>query len=67
VRRCVAWPSNNPVALYHPFPYGWCAAPSKKDGGALERKTNDYAAPAQGQRHDVGPVGLVISVAIGPV
>jgi hypothetical protein len=55
------------VALHHPLPYGWRAAPSKKDGGALEGKTNDYAAPAQGQRRDVGPAGPVTSVSIGPV
>jgi hypothetical protein len=59
--------SNNPVALCHPLLYGRCAAPSKKDGGALEGKTNDYAAPAQGQHRDVGPAGPVTSVAIGPV
>jgi hypothetical protein len=59
--------SNNPVTLCHPLPYGRRAAPSKKDGGALEGKTNDYAAPTQGQRRDVGPAGPVTSVAIGPV
>jgi hypothetical protein len=59
--------SNNPVALCHPLPYDRRAAPSKKDGGALEGKTGDYAAPAQGQRRDVGPAGPVTSVAIGPV
>jgi hypothetical protein len=32
-----------------------------------EGKANDYAAPAQGQRRDVGPAGPVTSVAIGPV
>jgi hypothetical protein len=42
---------NNLVALCHPPPYGRRAAPSKMDGGALEGKTNDYAVPAQGQRH----------------
>jgi hypothetical protein len=59
--------SNNPVALCHPLPYDRCAAPSKKDGGALEGKTNDYATPAQGQHRDVGPAGPVTSIAIGPV
>jgi hypothetical protein len=47
--------------------YGRRAAPSKKDGGALEGKANNYATPVQGQRRDVGPVGPVTSVAIGPV
>jgi hypothetical protein len=59
--------SNNPVTLCHPLPYGRRAAPSKKDGGALEGKTNDYVAPTQGQRRDIGPAGPVTSVAIGPV
>jgi hypothetical protein len=59
--------SNNPVALCHPLPYGRRAAPSRKDGGALEGKANNYATPVQGQRHDVGPAGSVTSVAIGPV
>jgi hypothetical protein len=59
--------SNNPVALWHPLPYDRRVAPLKKDGGALEGKTNDYAAPAQGQRHDIGSAGPVTSVAIGPV
>jgi hypothetical protein len=59
--------SNNPVALCHPLPYGRHATHSKKDDGALERKTNDYVAPAQGQRCDVGPTGPVTSVTIGPV
>jgi hypothetical protein len=39
----------------------------KKDGGALEGKTNNYATSVQGQRRDVGPAGPVTSVAIGPV
>jgi hypothetical protein len=39
--------SNNPVALYHPLPYGRRAAPSKKDGGALEGKVNNYATPCK--------------------
>jgi hypothetical protein len=39
--------SNNPMALCHPLPYGRRAAPSKKDGGALEGKTSDYSTPAQ--------------------
>jgi hypothetical protein len=39
--------SNNPVALCHPLPYDRRVAPSKKDGGALEGKTNDYSTPAQ--------------------
>jgi hypothetical protein len=59
--------SNNPVALCHPLPYVRCATPSKKDGGALEGKADDYAAPAQGQRRDVGTAGPVTSIAIGPV
>jgi hypothetical protein len=59
--------SNNHVAMCHPLPYGRRAATSKKDGGALEVKTDDYTAPAQGQRRDVGPAGPVTSVAIGPV
>jgi hypothetical protein len=59
--------SNNPVALCHPLPYGRRAAPSKKDGGALEGKTDDYATPAQGQHRDVGPAGPVTSIAISPV
>jgi hypothetical protein len=59
--------SNNPVALCHPLPYGRCAAPSKKDSGALEGKTDEYGTPAQGQRHDIGLAGPVTSVAIGPV
>jgi hypothetical protein len=67
VQRCAAWPSNNPVALCHPLPYGRRVAPSKKDGGALEGKTNNYATLVQGQRRDVGPAGLVTSVAIDPV
>jgi hypothetical protein len=59
--------SNNLVALCHPLPYGRRTAPSKKDGGALEGKMNDYAAPAQGQHRDVRPAGPVTSVTIGPV
>jgi hypothetical protein len=59
--------SNNLVALCHPLPYGQLAAPSKKDGGALEGKTGDYAAPAQGQRRDAGPARPVTSVTISPV
>jgi hypothetical protein len=39
--------SNRPAALYHPLPYGWRTAPSKKDGGALEWMTHDYSAPAR--------------------
>jgi hypothetical protein len=39
--------SNNPVALCHPLPYGRRAAPSKKDGRALEGETYDYSTPAQ--------------------
>jgi hypothetical protein len=37
--------SNNPVALCHPLPYGRRAAPSIKDGGALEGKTSDCSTP----------------------
>jgi hypothetical protein len=59
--------NNNPVALCHPLPYGQRAASSKKDGGALEGKTNNYATPVQGQRCDVGLAGQVTSVTIGPV
>jgi hypothetical protein len=59
--------SNNLVALCHPLPYVRCAAPSKKDSGALKGKTNNYAAPAQGQRRDVGLARPVTSVTIGPV
>jgi hypothetical protein len=59
--------SNNPVALCHPLPYDRRAAPSKKDGGALEGKTNDYSTPAQDYAVTSGPVGAVTSVAIGPV
>jgi hypothetical protein len=55
------------VTLCHPLPYGRRAAPSKKDGGALKGKTNNYATSVQGQRCDVGPAGPVTSVAIGPV
>jgi hypothetical protein len=43
---------HNPVALCHPLPYGRRAAPSRKDGGALEGKVNSYAAPVQEQRRD---------------
>jgi hypothetical protein len=39
--------SNNPVARCHPLLYGRRAAPSKKDGRALEGKTSNYSAPAQ--------------------
>jgi hypothetical protein len=39
--------SNNPMALCHPLLYGRRAAPSRKDGGALEGKVNSYAAPVQ--------------------
>jgi hypothetical protein len=59
--------SNNPMALCHPLPYGRRAAPSRKDGGALEGKVNSYAAPVQEQRRDARSAGPVISVAIGPV
>jgi hypothetical protein len=59
--------SNDPVALCHPLTYGRHAAPSKRDGGALEGKTDDYAASAQGQRREVGSGGPVTPVAIGPV
>jgi hypothetical protein len=59
--------SNNLMALCHPLPYGRRATPLKEDGRALEGETDDYAAPAQGQRRDVGPAGPVTSVAIGPV
>jgi hypothetical protein len=35
------------VTLYHPLLYGWRAAPSKEDGGTLERGTNVYPAPTR--------------------
>jgi hypothetical protein len=38
---------NNPVTLYRLLSYGKRATPSKKDGRALEGKTNDYSTPAQ--------------------
>jgi hypothetical protein len=59
--------SNSPVALCHPLPYGRRAAPSRKDGGALEGKVNSYATPVQEQRRDARPAGSVTSVAIGLV
>jgi hypothetical protein len=59
--------SNNLVALCHPLPYGRRAAPLRKDDGALEGKTNNYATSMQVQRHDVRPAGSVTPVAIGPV
>jgi hypothetical protein len=59
--------SNNPVALCHPLLYCRRAAPSKKDGGALEGKTNNYSTSVQGQCRDTGPARSVSSVAIGPV
>jgi hypothetical protein len=39
--------SNYPGALYHPLPYGRHAAPSKKDGRALEGKAHDYSTTAR--------------------
>jgi hypothetical protein len=39
--------SNNSVVLCHPLLYGRRTAPSKKDGWALEGKTNDYSTPTQ--------------------
>jgi hypothetical protein len=39
--------SNHPAALYHPLLYGRRNAPSEKDGGTLEGKTQDYPAPAR--------------------
>jgi hypothetical protein len=59
--------SNNPVALCHPLPYGRRAAPSRKDGRALEGKVNSYAVPVQGRRRDARPAGSVTSVSIDPV
>jgi hypothetical protein len=59
--------SNNPVALCHPIPYGRRAAPSRRDDGALEGKTNNYVASVQEQRRDARSVGPVTSVVIGPV
>jgi hypothetical protein len=37
---------NDLVALCHPLLYGCRAAPSKKDGGALEWEADDYSTPA---------------------
>jgi hypothetical protein len=45
VQRCATGLANNLVALCHPLPYGRRTAPSKKDGRALEVKTNNYAMP----------------------
>jgi hypothetical protein len=59
--------SNNLVALCHPLPYGRRAAPSRKDGGALEGKVNSYATPMQERHRDARPAGSVTSIAIGPV
>jgi hypothetical protein len=59
--------SNNLVVLCHPLPYGWRAAPSRKDGGVLEGKVNSYAAPVREQRHDARSAGPVTSVAISRV
>jgi hypothetical protein len=39
--------SKRPAALYHPLPYGWRTAPSKKDDGTLEGMTHDYSAPTR--------------------
>jgi hypothetical protein len=55
------------VTLCHPLQYSRRVAPSKKDGGALEGKTNNYATSVQGQRRDVRPAGPITSVAISPV
>jgi hypothetical protein len=55
------------VALCHPPPYGRHAAPSRKDGGALEGKVNSYTTPVQGHCRDARLAGSVTSVAIGPV
>jgi hypothetical protein len=49
-RRCATlcgMVSNNPVALFHPLPYGRRTTPSKKDDRALEGETYDYSTPAQ--------------------
>jgi hypothetical protein len=59
--------SNNPVAMCHPLPYDRRAAPSRKDGGALEGKVNSYATPVQERRRDARPAGSVTSVAISPM
>jgi hypothetical protein len=59
--------SNNPVALCHPLPYGWRPSPSRRDGGALEGKTNNYATSVQVQRRDARPAGSVTPIAIGLV
>jgi hypothetical protein len=47
VRHCAAWSATTPVALCHPLPYGRRAAPSKKDGRALEGETHVYSTPAK--------------------
>jgi hypothetical protein len=39
--------SNHPAAVYHPLPYGWRTAPSKKDGGTLKGMMHDYSTPAR--------------------
>jgi hypothetical protein len=35
------------VTLCYPLSYGSCAAPSKEDGGTLEKGTGAYLAPAK--------------------
>jgi hypothetical protein len=58
---------NNPVTLHRLLSYGERAAPLKKDGRALEWKTNDYSTPAQdyavtsGQRGRSPPSPLALS------
>jgi hypothetical protein len=59
--------SNNPVAPCHPLPYGRRAAPSKKDGESPRREDEQLLHARTGLRRDVKPVGVVTSVAIGPV
>jgi hypothetical protein len=39
--------SVNSVTLCHPLPYGRHIAPSKEDGGTLEKGTDIYPAPTQ--------------------
>jgi hypothetical protein len=58
---------QQPRGTVPPTPVRPAPAPSRKDGGALEGKVNNYATPVQEQRRDARPAGLVTSFAIGPV
>jgi hypothetical protein len=58
--------SVNSVTLCRPLPYSPYTAPSKEDGGTLERGTDAYPAPA-GRRHDVRLVKRVSFVTVSPV